>query len=276
MAESLFVSNKYFKSKDTLECGQIFRYQKEAGAYTVFSKDNIAILKDTGNDVEIVSNDTNFFKSYFDLSKDYGKIIDRLKINALMEQAIEFGKGIRILKQDPFETLISFIVSQNNHIPRIKSIIERLCERLGQKKAFNGITYYSFPDPATMSKQTVDFYREIGAGYRAEYLTDTATKIANGFDLESLHSLDSSAARKKLCTLLGVGPKVADCVLLFAYNKQDVFPVDTWIKKVYYEHFDGNKNIISGIKISEYFTDIFKDLSGYAQQYLFYFKRSYQ
>lgn len=272
MPESFLINDEYFKAKDILECGQVFRYQKFEDSYTVFAKDNIAIIKTGEKDIEITCNNTDFFKDYFDLTTDYGKIIDRLNVNPLMEQAVKSGKGIRILKQDPFETLISFIISQNNHIPRIKSIIEKLCQSLGEKKSFKGITYYAFPNPEIMSKQPTDFYRKIGAGYRAEYLKDTAVKVASGFDLKEIFNLSSVEGKKKLRVLLGVGPKVADCILLFAYNKPDVFPVDTWIKKVYYEYFNGGET--DSVKISGFFTDKFKELSGYAQQYLFYYKRN--
>lgn len=273
MPNSLIIKNEYFNSKDIFECGQVFRFRKTLDTYSIIALDKIAILK-TNGDTEIISNDIDFFKNYFDLSTDYAKIVGKLKINPLMEQAVDFGSGLRILKQDHFETLISFIISQNNHIPRIKSIIERLCENLGEKRDFNGITYYGFPNAEIMARQPLELYKKIGLGYRAEYILDTANKIAEGFNLNELFNLDSLSARKKLCEFLGVGPKVADCVLLFAYGKKDVFPVDTWIKKVYAEYFDGVET--NPIKISEYLKSQFKDLSGYAQQYLFYYKRSLQ
>jgi len=271
--ESLLVKCEYFNPKDTLECGQVFRFQKTENTYRIFAGNKAAILKTDGQNTEIFAEDLNFFKDYFDLSKDYAKIADKLKINSIMERAVNFGKGIRILRQDPFEALISFIISQNNHIPRIKSIIERLCENLGKKESFSGFTYYGFPDAEIMARQSVEFYRKIGAGYRAEYLLDTVGKIADGFNLKELFNIDSLTARKKLCSLLGVGPKVADCVLLFAYNKSGVFPVDTWIKKVYHEYFNGGET--NPVKISEYFKNEFRELSGYAQQYLFYYKRNF-
>lgn len=184
----------------------------------------------------------------------------------LFRAAIDFGQGIRILQQDPFETLISFIISANNHIPRIKSIIERLSTALGDRcDGFN-----AFPTAKALSGKDADYYFKAGLGYRAPYIVETARAVKDGFDLDGLQTLSTDKARKELMTLKGVGPKVADCILLFGFGREDVFPVDTWIKKVYNSYFGHEDN---PAKIRKALTDKFGDLSGYAQQYLFFYKR---
>ena len=192
-----------------------------------------------------------------------------MRDKGLFDAEMAFGQGLRILKQNPFETLISFIISANNHIPRIKSIIERLCFELGEK--CDG--FYAFPTPQRLAGQTVSFYEKCGLGYRASYIYETANEICNGFNLERLYDMPSKDAKTQLCALKGVGPKVADCILLFGYGKTDVFPVDTWIKKVYNTYFgaEDNPKIIREKLVEKY-----GDLSGYAQQYLFYYKREHK
>lgn len=250
-----------------LECGQVFRYGNEGGEWSVTAGDRRAFIKKEGNKTIIRQNDENFFVKYFDLHRNYDIIVSELEVKSPIRAAVEYGKGIRILNQEPFETLISFIISANNHIPRIKSIIERLSFALGRDCG----GYYAFPSPQAMAGASVDFYRSIGAGYRAEYLKRTAAAVADGFDLEALYGMDSEEARAKLLSLNGVGPKVADCILLFAYGKTDVFPVDTWIKKVFMDMYGDN---LSPVQMSRRLSAEFKNLSGYAQQYLFYYKRA--
>ena len=257
-----------FDIRHILDCGQIFRYEKlSEGQYRVYSKDKTCLVRQDSDKAVIESDAPEYFVNYFDLERDYGEIKQRLKGKPFMDEAIEYGHGIRILNQDKWEMLISFIISANNHIPRIKGIIGRLCANLGKNMG----DYYAFPTPEAMAGKDEDFYKAIGAGYRAKYLAVTSRQVADGFDLDALDSMDGNAANKKLCTLMGVGSKVADCILLFGYHKQDVFPVDTWIKKVYKDVVgDGvdNNNIIRRKLI-----DIYGDYSGYAQQYLFFNKR---
>jgi N-glycosylase/DNA lyase len=190
----------------------------------------------------------------------------------ILSVSANLGKGIRILNQDAVETLFSFIISQNNNIPRIKKSIEKLCQGLGEEKEFEGIKYYAFPTVEKMSQAPLEFYKEIGLGYRAEYVKKLAEKIVQGFSVNSLKALATNELKSVLTSLYGVGPKVADCVSLFGFHRSDSFPVDTWIDKVYKEHFNGS--LTDRNKISKWFTDLFKENSGYYQQYLFYYKRS--
>lgn len=257
-----------FNIRQILECGQIFRYfEQPDGSFRVFSKDKSACVRQNSDYAEIITDDPDYFAEFFDLSRDYNEIKENLRDKPFMKEAIEYGGGIRILNQDKWEMLISFIISANNHIPRIKGIINRLCENLGENKG----DYYAFPTAERMAEKDAEFYAGIGAGYRAPYLAATARAIANGFDLDEISELNANAGNKRLCALMGVGPKVADCILLFGYHKQDVFPVDTWIKKVYKDVVgDGevNNNVIRRKLI-----EIYGDYSGYAQQYLFFNKR---
>ena len=257
-----------FDIRHILDCGQIFRYEKlSEGEYRVYSKDKTCLVRQSQDNAVIESDDPEYFVNYFDLERDYGEIKQKLKGKPFMDEAMQYGHGIRILNQDKWEMLISFIISANNHIPRIKGIISRLCASLGKNMG----DYYAFPTPEAMASKDEEFYKSLGAGYRAKYLAVTSRQVADGFDLDAICDMDGNTANKKLCTLMGVGSKVADCILLFGYHKQDVFPVDTWIKKVYKDVVGDdvdNNNIIRRKLI-----DIYGEYSGYAQQYLFFNKR---
>ena len=204
---------------------------------------------------------------YFDLSTDYNQIKEDLWKYEIMKKPIEFGSGIRILNQNLFETLISFIISANNNIKRIKVILNRLREALGEKIAEN---VYSFPSFQILKEQNEEFFVKCGAGYRAKYLVKVLTQITPEI-LEEWKSLDTMTLRNILISLAGVGPKVADCVLLFAYHKGESFPVDTWIAQMYNQYFGkcDNREFMRKDLVERFGT-----LSGYAQQYLFYYTRS--
>lgn len=268
-AEIIELSTKDFDIRQILDCGQIFRYEKiDEGKYFVYSLDKRCLVEQKDDCVKIYSKDKEYFWHYFDLDRDYSEIKDMLRQKPFMANAVEYGSGIRILNQDRWEMLISFIISANNHIPRIKGIIRRLCDRLGKDMG----EYKAFPTAQSMASEGEEFYAELGAGYRAKYLADTARRVAQGFDLECIENMQADKANKYLCNLLGVGEKVADCILLFGYHKSDVFPVDTWIRKVYKDIFGetcDNKKIIRERLINLYS----KELAGYAQQYLFFNKR---
>ncbi len=274
MINSVFES-QFFNIKDTLSCGQIFRFEEFEKGYLFFSQDRCAYAYTEG-DKTVLSceeKDLDYFKNFFDLERDYSKIYNSARsVNAFLQTCADCGKGIRILNQDRTETLFSFIISQNNNIPRIKGIINRLCENLGEEKTFMGRKYKGFPTPAKMAEMPLDFYKNIGLGYRAEYIKRLADDIANGLNIEEFSKLQTAELRKKLISLYGVGPKVADCVMLFAYHRSDSFPVDTWIEKVYRENFGGEEK--SREKITAFFNGQFGQNAGYYQQYMFYYKRS--
>ena len=259
-----------FDIKEILECGQVFSYKFMCDCYLVYSADKKAKVTETSLGYIIKTNAPDYFENYFDLKTDYGKIKETLSKFPILKKPIDFGKGIRILKQNLFETLISFIVSANNNIKRIQMILERLREKLGSKVG----DFYAFPTREQLKGASVEFFKEIGAGYRADYLYKVVRQIDDN-TLNEWQKLDTKDLRNKLISLSGIGPKVADCVLLFGYGRQDVFPVDTWIEKMYVKFYCSNSQIVPNReKIRENLVKEFGNLSGYAQQYLFYSMRS--
>ncbi len=261
--------NDDFDIEHILDCGQIFSYMKSEEKYIVQSGDKIAYVIPTEQGYEIETEDVKYFENFFDLKTDYKKIKEQLLRFAILEKPIKFGHGIRILKQDLWETLISFIVSQNNNIKRIKQILNKLREKLGSNMG----TYYAFPTHEQMIDCTTDFFKEIGAGYRARYLRQVVHQI-DETTLREWDKLDTMQLRKKLMSLQGVGGKVADCILLFGYSRKDVFPVDTWIEQMYTKYYCCTSVKVNREKIRKELTSQFVELSGYAQQYLFYYQRS--
>lgn len=270
MPELAFTVDKdYFDVADTLECGQIFRYKKlDDNAYEVFSTDKYARLVTTPTRVEVYTDDAEYFRNFLDLDTDYGAKVARISaLSPLMARACEAGRGIHILRQNLVEMIFSFIISANNNIKRIQLIVDRLCKGLGEQTPYG----YAFPTVEKMAAAPVEFYTQIGAGYRDRYLKETAEALLD-FDLAVLENAASPDARKQLLAFKGVGPKVADCILLFGLRRGDVFPVDTWLKKVYHAYFEhGHKDS----EISAYFCQIFGADAGLCQQYLFYFQRKY-
>lgn len=273
--KKIIFNNDYFNILDTLDCGQTFRFKPYSQGFIVLSKDKCAYLyaQDNQTVIECLEQDEKYFYNYFDLSRDYAKICESAEQEniPILTSAVKKGKGIRILNQDKEEMLFSFIISQNNNIPRIKGIIERLCHSLGERKEFLGQEYFAFPTAKQMAEKDLDFYENIGLGYRAKYIKDLADNIANGLDVEKFNDLTTKELKQKLLSIFGVGPKVADCIALFGFHRSDSFPVDTWIEKVYIEDLKGT--IKDRAKIADYLVERFKDYSGYYQQYLFYHKR---
>lgn len=256
----LIIDKSQFNPTHILECGQVFCYKKDGERYVVMPGDKRAEIYENANGYTIKTSTPQFFAHYFDLDTDYGAIKRSLNKFEMMKEPIKFGSGIRILKQDLFEMLISFIISSNNNIKRIQLILNNIRSRLGG----------TFPSHQLLLKQTEQFFTECGAGYRAKYLFKVLRQVTPA-ELESWRSLDSAALRSKLVALSGVGPKVADCVMLFGYGRGDVFPVDTWIEQMYNLHFPPLQNRIA---IRDNLVAMFGPLSGYAQQYLFYYQRS--
>ncbi len=258
-----------FTPDGVLASGQVFRYGHEKdGTWWVISGDNIAkICEITPKNYEICTTNPKFFANYFDFGTNYDMILSRLEKFEILQPALAYGRGVRLLRQPLAEVIINFIISANNNIPRIQGSVEKIARKFGKKMPWG----YAFPTLKELSHATVDDFVSAGCGYRAPYLVDTISRLNTTDFLDEVKELDTLNAREKLLTLKGVGPKVADCILLFGLNKYDVFPVDTWIDKVYHEDFKGtetNRN-----KIAKYFVDTFKLDSGYCQQYLFYYKR---
>lgn len=256
-----------FNPEHILECGQVFCFDKKEKSYVVFPQDKYALIIEKNDCYEIETEDVDYFEDYFDLKNDYAKIKNQLSKFEILNKPLQFGHGIRILNQNLFETLISFIISANNNIKRIKLILNNLRKNLGNKICGD---IFSFPTYLSLKECDEAFFKKMGAGYRAQYLVKVLSQIDPQI-LEEKRNLNTDELRKFLISLSGIGPKVADCVLLFGYKKGDVFPVDTWINQMYNQFYcveDNREKIRNNLVLQ------FGNLSGYAQQYLFYFQRS--
>lgn len=272
-----------FKLEDIFECGQCFRWDKqEDGSYIGVIKNGVLKVSKQGKSVAfegVLEGDINsIVYDYFDLETNYNDFKDRLsKIDDNMKRSIEFGNGIRILNQDLWEMVISFIISANNNIPRIKGIINRISEKVGQKVTWNGKDYFLFPSPEELSKLSVADLRALGTGFRDKRIYNTTQMIINKeFNLDSLIKIKSTEEiRNELLKLDGVGEKVADCILLFALHRFDTFPVDVWVRRVmnvlYIHNEDEAK--VNKKQIKEVAYSLFGEIEGIAQQYLFYWAR---
>ena len=267
--EQMYIVSLYWnKEDDESYIGVI-----ENNVLNVKNIENKIIFKGicNGNIQEIVTN-------YFDLNRDYTKIKNELsKIDDYMKNSIKYGEGIRILNQDLWETIISFIISANNNIPRIKGIIERLSKKYGKEIIWNGKKYYTFPTPEELRNVSVEEYRKLGLGFRDIRVYETTKMILNKeVDLKKLFNEETETVREELLKLSGVGPKVADCILLFSTLKRfEVFPIDEWVRRVmndlYIKNEDEKK--VSKKQILEIAEKKYGNLAGIAQQYLFYWRR---
>lgn len=279
-------NEKTFELKHIFDCGQCFRWKEnEDGSYTGIFRENVINVKTENDKIifqGICQNDKNIKEvctQYFDLNRDYESIKDKLsKIDEYMEESIKFGYGIRILNQDLWETIISFIISANNNIPRIKGIIERISCKYGKKIIYNEKEYYTFPTPEELSKASVEDLRNLGLGFRDVRVYETTQIIVNKeVDLEQLkEEKDFQKIRETLLTLPGVGPKVADCILLFSELKRwEAFPIDVWVRRVMNELYIKNENEekVNKKLIEDIAHKKFGNLAGIAQQYLFFWKR---
>lgn len=283
MEQKYIIKNcKSFKAKDLFECGQCFRWNEEPdGSYTGTFGHNVLNVKEEKDIVitGICNGDIeDICKNYFDLDRNYEEIKETLSlIDDNMKESIKYGEGIRILNQDLWEMIISFIISANNNIPRIKGIIERMSAKYGQEIKFRGKSYYTFPTIDELSQASVKDLKDLGLGFRDRYVYETTKKIKEGkINLENLKQEPTNEVRKQLLTLTGVGPKVADCIMLFSTLKRfDVFPVDVWVRRVMNDLYIHNEDEtkVNKKQIQEIARDKFGALEGIAQQYLFYWKR---
>ena len=275
---------KSFELADIFDCGQCFRWNKqEDGSYTGIFKGNVMNVQKQGDTVIFKGMCTGDIKEiveeYFDLNRDYEKLKEELsKIDNNIKVSIEYGKGIRILNQDLWEMIISYIISANNNIPRIKGIIERMSKKYGKEIEWNGEKYYTFPTIEELKDVTVEDYRNLGTGFRDIRLYETVQMTSDGkIKLDELQkNPDTHEVREQLLTLSGVGPKVADCILLFSTLKRfEVFPIDVWVRRVMNELYIKNEDEtkVNKKEIEKIAQDKFGNLAGLAQQYLFYWKR---
>lgn len=268
-----------FKLKHIFECGQCFRWIKnDDKSYTGVIKDrviNVSQVNDIVTFKDCSEEDyVDFIEEYFDMKRDYSIIKDKLrKMDSDLEAAVEFGEGIRILNQDPFEMIITFILSSNNRIPMIMRAVNGLSEKFGDYiENIEGKKYYMFPSANRLADAEISELRLSGVGFRDKYVGKTSTIISNNPKfIDDLVDMDYINAFKELQKLSGIGPKVADCIALFSLKKTQAFPVDTWVKKVmeyFYIKEDSSFKIIK-----EYADNNYGDIAGFAQQYLFYYAR---
>ncbi len=255
-----------FNVNQILECGQIFRYQINGNEANVYSKDKFAKIITNKDEIEILTEDVDYFVNFFDLETDYKRIKEILAKDKFLSEAVRYGYGIRILNNDLFEMVVSFIISANNNISRIKKSIEYLCCNFGENKG----TYFAFPTLERLKTATVEDYRLAGLGYRAEQMFETIQNLKMA-QIESLKTKTKEEQFNFLVSLKGVGEKVANCIMLFGLGIKDVFPVDTWINKVY--NSLTNTQETNRAKITKELTNKYGKLSGYAQQYFFYYFR---
>lgn len=263
---------KDFNLTEILECGQCFRFEKLGDLkYTITALGKTITAEQTG-DTLTLSNCTLIefdqkWHHYFDLETDYSEIKDAISQNdEIMQAAVGYAGGIRLLNQEPYECLLSFIISQNNNIPRIKGIISAMSQKYG--------TDNNFPTLEELQNVTEDELFALKMGFRNKYIYDAVKCLKSGkVTLDHLFDTDTDAARNELIKIKGVGPKVADCVLLFSLGHRDVFPIDVWVRRVISNlYFDGKEQSLK--TIAAFAKDKWGNLAGYAQQYLFYFARS--
>lgn len=255
-----------FDIVQTLNCGQIFRYVIDGNTAKVFSQNKKAEIRFSADKIEIETADVEYFFNFFDLTTDYKKIKNELLKDELVAPAVMFAPGIRIINNDAYEMMISFIISANNNIGRIKKSIKYLCTHFGK----NCGDYFAFPTLEELKKATVQDFVAAGLGYRAEYMFDTVQKLTPQ-TIENLKLADNQTKFDILTSFKGIGEKVANCIMLFGLGVKDVFPVDVWINKVYNHIF--NTNINDRKKITRELTFRYGKLSGYAQQYFYYYYR---
>ncbi len=261
----------HFSLDETFLCGQCFRWEKDSDGtfYGVVANHAVKMYYYDPKTIYVESSnpDLVYWSHYLNFSNDYNVIEEKLWQDEKLRPCIEKGRGIRILRQDLWETIVSFIISANNNIPRIKKIISALCEAYGEKIEFDGKVFYGFPTPEVLSVLTPEDLAPIRAGFRDKYIIDAAQKVVSGeINLEELPKMSNSDAKTTLMKINGVGSKVADCVLLFALGRYKTFPQDVWIKRIL--------NNLYGIEekdIPDFVEKAFGNFGGIAQQYLYYY-----
>lgn len=278
VSQGILIKNiENFELNHIFDCGQCFRWNKEEnGNYIGVAFGKVLEVEKIGKDVMLYNtNSEEFYKNwlnYFDLDRDYSKIKDELSKDDLLKTSVEFGNGIRLLQQESFELVISFIISSNNRIPMIKRAINKIGSIWGEEVQYKGQTYYTFPSLERLHEATLEELQACAIGFRAKYIKETVEKIY--LDSEKLNDIITSSddeCHKNLQNYNGIGPKVADCIMLFSMGKYSAFPVDVWVKRAM-QHFYLAPDV-SLMKIREFARGKFGDLSGFAQQYLFYYAR---
>lgn len=248
----------------TLDCGQAFRWSRQPdGSYIGVACGRQLHISRNGDEL-LLHNTTmedycEVWQGYFDLERDYASLKEQFSWDPVLRDALDYAEGIRVLHQEPWETICTFIISANNNIPRIKGIVERLCQLCGEPL---GQGFFAFPTPTRMAELTESDLAPLRCGYRDKFLLDAARKVSGGqLSLEEAATLPTGEARAALMAIKGVGPKVADCALLFGFGRSECFPMDTWMKKV------------MAVLYPQGLPDGLLANAGIAQQYLFHYAR---
>lgn len=273
----LKINNVNIKLKDTITCGQIFRFiEEDDGSYTIVLSDRVVNLKQDKDDLIVKSNNEedldNVIRKYLDLDRDYDKLNEIIIAqDSSLKEIIEECRGFKIINSPKFETIISYIISSNNRVPQIKKVLNNIAEKYGNKVIFEGKKYYLFPSSRDMKGCTKEELRNLKTGFRDEYIYEFVNRVNNkDIDIDIIDSMNSEDAMNYLMDNKGIGEKVASCILLFGYSRLDVFPIDTWVKKYMNDTYN-----IQGVKnIREFAKDKYKDYSGLAIQYMFHYKRN--
>lgn len=257
---------------NTICCGQIFRYEKlEDNSYVVILKDRVVKLKYIDNKLYIDSNNMdnieNVIREYLDLDRDYISIIDNIKeCDDILGKYLDKSIGLKMIKQDPIECIVSYIISQNNSVRNIKNSLDLISYKFGDKVMFLDKEYYLFPSIDKLKKISLEEFRECKVGFRDRYLVDIISDIVeNRLNVNYIFEMNSEDSLRYLMSFRGIGMKVASCILLFAYGKYDVYPIDTWVKK----YMDTNYGIKDEKKIKEFCKKKYGKYSGLAIQYMF-------
>ena len=270
---------KNFNIKQILECGQCFRWEKvgELNYIGVAHGKVIEVIQEDDKVTILNTNEEDFnniWLDYFDLKRDYSEIKRGLEHDDILGKSVEYGYGIRLLNQEHFELLISFIISARNSIPSIMKTIKKISQKWGTPIEYKGNTYYTFPTPEQLKDATEEEIKETGASFRSKYIVDTIAKVNESsydFDLDRISKLNADECHTALQNFKGVGSKVADCIMLFSMRKYSAFPVDVWVKRAMIFFYGAEDASLNKIRI--FARDKFGELAGFAQQYLFYYAR---
>lgn len=263
--------------ENTLTCGQIFRYQQEIdNSFTVVISDRVINLKYDNYKLYVKSNKLdnleNVIREYLDLDRDYKSIMNKIRVmDSTLAKYLDNSLGLKMIKQDKLECIISYIISQNNSVRNIQMSLNMLSEAYGEKVEFLNKEYYLFPKLDRLASLSLEDFRKCKVGFRDKYLVGIIESINNGsFDLNMIDTLNTEEALQYLINFKGIGMKVASCILLFSYQRFDVYPVDTWVKKF----MEDNYNIVGEKNIREYCKKTYGEYSGLAIQYMFNSKRN--
>lgn len=273
----LRIKNTDINLKDTITCGQIFRYEEnDDNSYTVILSDRVVNLKKENNDLIITSNKEdnleNVVVDYLDLKRNYNLLNQQLiKVDKTKEKIINSCAGLKMIHQPKFECLISYIISQNNRVPQIKKTLDNISFKYGDKVIFNNKEYYLFPKIEKLKNVQIEDYRNLKCGFRDKYIYEIVKNINDkNIDLDLIDNMQSADALNYLMKNKGIGQKVASCILLFAYSRFDVYPIDTWVKK----YMKDTYSITDISEIKNYTKNKYNENSGLIIQYMFHYKRN--